>query len=291
MDRRTHKAHATNDQAAAIAEAEKLAQDAIDDEVQRIAHHLSATTLADRVSGSSTTPGGRLWSADDPDIEEIAALHRSAASDGLSSMASLPSISPHKHKISSSTSGRNHLGSTLPTPKPSPYQRANSDRTKDVELRRCLRDLQNEVNDFAAEVSIRLDTLGKPLDTGPPLTFPLLEFLDALDGFKVRLSAVTYSSPPIAALKSSISSDLTSLDGRLKSAKRSWDDDLARIRCLKTPKSGVFFDACMSSHFQMTPPFTDFWISSSLPNRLRECRPYPSSDFLYGRRLSDRFGC
>ena len=69
VDTRTFKVHSVADRQATFRAAEKNTETAIDTEIKEITAYLSASVLADRVSGPLQSPGGSLWSRHD-DFED-----------------------------------------------------------------------------------------------------------------------------------------------------------------------------------------------------------------------------
>jgi hypothetical protein len=65
VDGRTFKAHTLADRQAAFRAAEENTEAVLTAQIEEITAHLSASVLADNVSGPSLVPGGPLWSRDD----------------------------------------------------------------------------------------------------------------------------------------------------------------------------------------------------------------------------------
>jgi hypothetical protein len=61
VDHRTFKLHSVKDKAQLAQKASEAANHAVEEEINVIASHLASHTLADKVSGSPSTPAGRLW--------------------------------------------------------------------------------------------------------------------------------------------------------------------------------------------------------------------------------------
>ena len=72
-----HAKHTLEDKILIVQEAENRAQATVDSQLEEITSYLSATTLADCVSGPSNGSGGRLWSRADGD-EAIFPSHKLA---------------------------------------------------------------------------------------------------------------------------------------------------------------------------------------------------------------------
>ena len=137
---RLHEKHNLEDKILTVQEAENRAQAAVDSQIEEITTYLSASTLADRVSGPSSISGGRLWSrADDEDSHNSANLSRTCRS---------------RPEDNSARSAR--------TPHPPPIHRSRRD-----EIVACLTDLRSEVEEFFIDVSLRLDNLVSFSPKGP----------------------------------------------------------------------------------------------------------------------------
>jgi hypothetical protein len=62
VDTRTLKAHSVADRQVALHAAQQNTEATIDTQIKEITAYLSASVLADEVSGPSKSPGGSLWS-------------------------------------------------------------------------------------------------------------------------------------------------------------------------------------------------------------------------------------
>ncbi len=119
------------DKLAAFKETEEQAQAAVDAQLKEITLHLSSTTFADRVTGPTSNPGGRLWFRDDSD-EALLPSH-----DMPNSLKFQTCPDRHAH-----TSGAR---SSVPqcTPISPPTRRSQHD-----EVFSCLSDLESEVEEM-----------------------------------------------------------------------------------------------------------------------------------------------
>lgn len=222
---RLHEKHALEDEILAVKEAENRAQAAVDSQLDEITAYLSTSTLADRVSSTSSILGGRLWSRADDD-ETIFPIRDSANSSKSRSSSNRP---------------EHNSGTRFPQSQHSPptYQSQRD------EILSCLTDLQSEVKEFVDNVSLRLDGLVPFSPIGPPSPFPLLDCLDTVDSLQHRLATVTFKGPQSLALKASISTHLASTEASLHLAKCQWDSNVTTARMKQTPTYGVFYDTGM----------------------------------------------
>jgi hypothetical protein len=225
---RLHEKHALEDRILAVKEAENRAQAAVDSQLEEITTYLSTSTLADRVSGSSSILGGRLWSRADDD-EAIFPIRDSRNS---SKSRSPPNRPEHTYGTRSPQSQR--------SPRSPPTHRSRRD-----EILSCLADLESEVKEVVDNVSLRLDSLVPFSPIGPPSPFPLLDCLETLDSLQHRLETVTFEGPQSLAFKANISTHLASTEAKLHLAKRQWDNDVSTARMKQTPTYGVFYDTGM----------------------------------------------
>lgn len=219
--------HTLEDKLAAFKETEEQAQAAVDAQLEEITLHLSSTTLADRVTGSTSNPGGRLWLRDDSD-EAFLPTHDM----------------PNSLKFQTCPDRRAHPSgarSSVPrcTPSSPPTRRSRHD-----EVFSCLSDLESEVEEIVDDVSLCLASLVPCLPTGPS-PFPLIDRFYALDSLKDRLATITFGGPSCRALKDNISTRLASAEASLHFAKRQWDDGVSATRVKQTPTYGIFYDTGM----------------------------------------------
>ena len=213
---RLHAKHTLEDKMLTVREAENRAQATVDSQLEEITSYLSATTLADRVSGPSNGSGSRLWSRVDGD----------------------GAIFPSRKSANFGSSDRPEHNSRYPqAPRSSSTYRSQRD-----EVVSCLTDLQSEVEEFVIDVSLRLDNLVPFSPKGPPSPFPLLDCLDALDCLQHRLSSITFKGPQSLSIEANISSLLTSAEAKLRLARSQWDNDVATTRMSQTPTYSVFYD-------------------------------------------------
>jgi hypothetical protein len=224
---RLHDKHTLEDKILFVREAENSAQAAVDLQLEEITTYLSASTLADRVSGPSSSSGGRLWSRADGN-EAVFPSHKSRNSSRSKTRRNHPE---NNFGVLSPQSQAKRLPSTC--------------RSRSDEIVCCLSDLQSEVEEFVLDVSLRLDNLVPLSARGSPSPFPLLDCLDVLDGLQYRLSSITFNGPQSHSLKANISGLLDSAALKLRLARCQWDNDVATTRLKQTPTYGVFYDTGM----------------------------------------------
>jgi hypothetical protein len=158
QDTRTFKAHSLKDKKEAFLTAEKKAEEAVEAEIEEISAYLSATVLADKVSGPSDDPVGSLWSRD-----------ISFSDDNNTT------LDAHSPSVSSTPSH--------------PRRQAGSRRSREGEIISCLSDIEAEVNALLTESKKALTLLDFP-SIGAPTQFPLSNLLDTSYSLKSRLDGI-----------------------------------------------------------------------------------------------------
>jgi hypothetical protein len=233
VDGRTFKSHAVADSRAAFRAAEEKTEAVLAAEMEEITAHLSASVLADSVSGPSLVPGGPLWSRDDD--------HQS--NHDFSSSSSFPLCSPSQSLPTLLHPPSRHV----PTNSyfPSPPRQTGGRRSREVELIARLSELEQEVDTLRERALEALSHLGRPLSSGPPMIFPLSDLLQSSRSLMDELDMVTFKGPAVLALKALISSKLQKIDLKLVAAKEDWNQKLSDIKAMKTPQDGVPCDTGM----------------------------------------------
>lgn len=229
VDTRTLKAHSVADRQVALHAAEQNTEATIDTQIKEITAYLSASVLADEVSGPSKSPGGSLWSRHSdfedcpPQDKPIAAPKRAHWHPQLSS----PLLTSH-----------NSPGSHFTTSHSPPCQ-AGSRRSRENEILASLADIEVEVGALYNEVLNSLAQLGQPSTSGPPSPFPLADLFLSSKDLNSRLEIITFKGPAVLELKGSIFLKLQNIDRKLMMAKKVWNEALANIRATKTPVYGL----------------------------------------------------
>jgi|SRR5271154_275612 len=229
VDARTLKAHSVADRQAALRVAEQNTEATIDAQIEEITAYLSASVLADEVSGpSEQSPGSSLWSRHDnfedypPQNKPIAAPKRA-----------------HPQLSTPLPTARNSHPGFHPASLHSPPRQAGSRRSREDEIIASLTDIEVEVDTFYHEALNSLAHLGQPSPSGPPSSFPLADLFLFSKDLKSRLEIITFKGPAILELKNSIFLKLQNIDHKLMIAKKLWNEELANIRVTKTPVYGL----------------------------------------------------
>ena len=229
VNHKTFQSHSLDDQVAAYEKAKEQADKTIEDQVEQISIYLASQTIADNVSGPSTSPGGRLWSRSTLE-DNVTRTPMKAISKPI--FSSDPPIPPYtKFSLKPSLSPPSKTTSKSPSP-----------RHRDTEIITLLSDLQVAVKMLEDETSARLDVMERPSVRGPPTAFPLLDLIDRLEAFKDRLTTITFKSPAVTTAWEEISARIYFIEKRLVRAKKDWARDLATIKETHTPKTGIPFD-------------------------------------------------
>lgn len=224
VDGRTYKSHTIADRQAAFHAAEESTEAVLAAQIEEITARLSASVLADNVSGPSLVPGGPLWSRN--------------SSEDHQSNNNFPTSTKQTGGPSSSPSSMTHhspsSSQSLPTFSYSPRQ-SGSRRSREAELIACLSELEQEVDTLCERALEGLTRLGCPSYSGPPTLFPLSELFQSSRDLKDELETVTFKGPAVCDLKTSISSKLQKIDAKLVAAKKDWNQKLSDIKAMKTP--------------------------------------------------------
>lgn len=168
VDGRTYKAHTIAHRQAAFHAAEENTEAVLAAQIEELTAQLSASGLADNVSGPSLVPGGPLWSrnnSEDHQSDNDFPTSLKQIGGPSSSPPSMPHRSPPSRSSSSSQS--------CPASLHSPPRQTGSRRSREAELIACLSELEQEVNTFRERALEGLAHLGRPLSSGPPTLFPL----------------------------------------------------------------------------------------------------------------------
>jgi hypothetical protein len=232
VDGRTYKAHTVADRQATFHAAEKNTDAVLTAQIEEITAHLSASVLADKVSGPSLVPGtgGPLWSrngSEDHQSDNDYPTSTKQTGRPSSSPSSVTHHSPPSHDHSSSSQ-------SLPTFLHSPRQ-TGSRRSREAELIARLSELEQDVDTLCERALEGLIRLGRPSSSGPPTLFPLSQLFQSSRSLKDELETVTFKGPAVHELKTSISSKLQKIDAKLVAAKKDWNQKLSDIKAMKTP--------------------------------------------------------
>lgn len=222
VDGRTYKAHTIADRQAIFHAEENTA--VLASQIEEITALLSASVLADDVSGPSLVPGGPLWSRNSS--EDHQSDNNFPTSMKQTGGPSSPSSMTHHSPSSSSQS--------VPTFSHSPRQ-TGSRRSREAELIACLSELEQEVDTLRERALEGLTHLSCPSSSGPPTLFPLSELFQSSRNLKDELETVTFKGPAVCNLKTLISSKLQKIDAKLVAAKKDWNQKLFNIKAMKTP--------------------------------------------------------
>ena len=170
VDGRTYKAHTVTDRQAAFCAAEENTEAVLTAQIEEITAHLSASVLADSISGPSLVPGGPLWSRNcSEDHQSNNNFSTSMKQTGLS-----PSPSSIIHHSPPSRSSP--FSQSLPTSLHSPPCQTGSRRSREAKLITCLSELEQKVNTLRERALEGLVHLGCPLSSGPPTLFPFWNY-------------------------------------------------------------------------------------------------------------------
>lgn len=229
VDPRTYRAHTLADRQAAFHATEQNPEAVLEAQIEEITTHLSASVLADNVSGPSPVPGGSLWSRD-PENSQSQDKGSPNSTFQAGRLSSSPISAPHN-------SPPKHLNS--PKSPSSPPRQTGSRRSRESELLASLSCLEEEVNTLHKNTLERLACLGRPSSLGPPTSFPLSDLLQSSRNIQGELDIVMFKGHAVAELKASIVSKLQKIDQKLMTAKKNWNKELSEIKAAKTPVQGV----------------------------------------------------
>lgn len=227
VDPRTLKAHANTDRKAVFHAAQQNTEAALDTQIEEITAYLSASVLADEVSGPSHNPGGSLWSRLDSSTEY-------PPQDKPK-----PVVPPKASKLAFNQTSPPTPAPPGPTPSHSPPRQASSRRSREADVLACLADIEAEVDIFNHQVLNRLAHLGQPSPSGPPTPFPHADLLPSSKEFKSRLDTITLKTPAVFELKDSVLRKLHLIESKVTTAKRGWKQELSDIKAMNTPEYGL----------------------------------------------------
>lgn len=211
---RTFNTHALKDKREAFHAAEKRVEEVVEAEIEEISARLSASVLADKVSGLSEDPVGSLWSRD-------------------SSFSNDSNATPDTESPSSVSSNPSH-----------PHRQAGSRHSREEQILLCLSDIEVEVDSHLSESKTALSTLlGRP-SIGAPTQFPLSNLLDVSNSLKSRLDDIKFKSPAVLGFKDPILRKLLLNEKNLTDAKKQWMLTLSDIRKMNTPIHGIPYETC-----------------------------------------------
>jgi hypothetical protein len=254
QDTRTFKTHSLKDKREAFHAAEQKVEEAavvvpVEAEIEEISAFLSATVLADKVSGPSEDLVGSLWSRGSSFYNDSNAT----PDTGTHSSSSVSSDPSHSHSPSRSRDSSFYNGSnaTLDTQSPPsvssdpshPHRQARPRRSREAQILLCLSDIEVEVNAFLSKSKTALTLLGLP-SIGAPTQFPLLNLFDTSESLKDQLDGVKFKSPAVLELKDSISRKLLLNETNLTNAKKQWMLTLLDIKTINTPIHGLPYETC-----------------------------------------------
>jgi hypothetical protein len=214
QDTRTSKAHSLKDKKEAFLAAEKKTEEAAEAEIEELSAYLSATVLADKVSGPSQDPVGSLWSRD------ITFSDYNLNNTALNTQSSLISSTPSH-----------------------PHRQAGSKRSREAELILCLSDIEVEVDALLTFSKKALTVLGFP-SIGAPTQFPLSNLLDTSHSLKSRLDGIKFKGPAILELKDSITRKLLLNERNLTDRRKQWMVTLSDIKTINSPIYGIPYETC-----------------------------------------------
>ena len=223
QDSRTFRTHSLKDKREAFHAAEQKVEEAVEAEIEEISAFLSATVLADKVSGPSEDPVGSLWSRD-------------------SSISNDSNPTPDTKFPSSVSSNPSY-----------PHHQAGSRHSREAQILLCLSHIEVEVDSLLSESKTALTLLGLP-SVGAPTPFPLLNLLDISYSLKSQLSGIKFKSPAVLELKDSISRKLLLNEKTLTDSKKQWTLTLLDIKTISTPIHGTPYKTCrfLNNHFCIT---------------------------------------
>ena len=167
VDARTFRNHWNLNQKAAFYAAEWNTEVTVDSQIEEITAYLSASVLADEVSGPLHMPGSSLWSR--PDSSEDY-LPQDKSSFVPKTMQARP-LSPNPLACNPHTD-LHHPNPDQPSSHCPPHQ-PSLRCSCEAEILACLADIEVEVDALKCEASERLAHVGKPPSSGPPPLFPL----------------------------------------------------------------------------------------------------------------------
>ena len=236
VEPRTFRNHRNLDQKAAFHAAERNTQATVDSQIEDITAYLSASVLADEVSGPLQTPGGSLWSRPDSSEDYLPQDKSSFAPEATQARP----LSPNPSACNS------HLDLHRPNPnQPSshcPPRQPGSRRSCEAEILASLADIEVEVDALKRKASEHLAHVGRPSSSGPPPPFPLRDLSPLFGDLKSRLETISHKGPAVSALKNSILNKLRTIELGVTTARKVWKEELADIKAAKTPQHGLPYE-------------------------------------------------
>jgi hypothetical protein len=171
---RTFKSHSLKDKRDTFHAAEQKVEEAVEAEIEDISALLSASVLADKVSGPPADRVGSLWFRD-----------RSLSNDSNTTV--------NFQSPSSISSDPSH-----------PHHQAGPRRSREAQILQCLSDIELEVDVLLSESKMALSLIGLP-PIGAPTQFPLSELFDTSNSLKGRLDGIKFKSPAVLEHKDMVS--------------------------------------------------------------------------------------
>ena len=232
------KAHTAADRQIALQAAEQNTMATIETQIEEVTAYLSATVLADEVSGPSPTPGGSLWSRLD-NYEGIPPQDKPAATPKRACPQPSPALPASYDSHSSS-----HPRAPSPNLNPlhSPPRQAGSRSSREAKIIASLADIEVEVDALHCKALDNLAHLGQPSSSGPPTSFPLADLFLSSKDLKSRLETITFKAHAVLELKGSILRKLQYIDSKLTTAKKVWNEELSNIKAMMTPGYGLPYE-------------------------------------------------
>lgn len=236
VDARTLKAHTNADRQAALRAAEQNTEATLDSQIEEITAYLSASVLADKVSGPSQNSGGSLWSRLDS-VEDYPLQDKSTAATAPARPQPPPYL-PAALNLSTDLSHQNPTPASLH----SPPRQAGSRRSREAEVLASLADIEVEVDALQRKVIERLTNLIQPSSSGPPIPFPHDDLFPLANDLQSRLDTITVKAPAVLELKGSILRRLQLTKLKAAKAKKTWNEQLSDIKAAKTPGYGLPYE-------------------------------------------------
>ena len=121
----------------------------------------------------------------------------------------------------------------------SPPRQAGSRRSCEAEVLAHLGDIEVEVDALNREALDHLNHLGQPSSSGLPTPFPHGDLLPLSKELKSQLETITFKGPAVLELKNSILKKLQTIELKVMTARKVWNEELANIKAAKTPRYGL----------------------------------------------------
>ena len=267
VDVRTFKSHTLQDRAAIAREASQRVGSAQEAD---IVQYISSMTLADKVSGATNHPGGRLWSRSDPDPKDLQTMMEGLSLD--SPQPSTPTFSPPANPC-------NQRPPTSSTSEPSRQSRVNSHI-------RHLAGIEASVTELAKKTQKGLTDLVTH-SGDPSAPFPLMPLLAACSDLRTQLGEVKSKQPAVAEIRRSIAEQLDDTQQLLDKAKRSWKQKCTEYGTAATAAAQNELQTG-ESIFQRRISYPNRVLRPSLPSFSSGRGPYTPGLAFHGSRLSYR---